>query len=229
MCKETPQLSRISHTGTSPPDVPMRKGVVRVHSSDIKIRQHEGSLSLPAMLSNKSGGKRVRFAEGAALCFDGVKNQIKGNALYNRRLFRNEVEAIEFDRKRVGKLLDVQFFAVRTKLSSFQLIRTSVKELESLQGQVLTDLDNLRQVDPATGETCETWEYSQLENKLQALLEAWEYFTQKAYLEDLIAQKAADVSFEDKEGERVEDRNPHNVQKYTCFSFILKKSSRSTG
>ena len=170
------------------------------------------------MSSTEPRRKRVQFADGLGLCDDEVLDQIEAyDEFDHRRVFRNEVEAIECDRRRIRELLEQQHLEIQQSLSPFRLLQTSVKDLETMQTQLVTELDDLRQVDPETGETCETSEYTALEQKFLVLLRARDHFTQKQWLDDHTPRGNENTSCEDTE------RKQNKVQKFTCFAFMFKK------
>ena len=173
------------------------------------------------MSSTEPRRKRVQFADGLGLCDDEVLDQIEAyDEFDHRRVFRNEVEAIECDRRRIRVLLEQQHLEIQQSLSPFRLLQTSVKDLETMQTQLVTELDDLRQVDPKTGETCETSEYTALEQKFLVLLRARDHFTQKQWLDDLNPRGNENTSCEDTERKRI---GQNKVQKFTCFAFMFKK------
>jgi hypothetical protein len=172
------------------------------------------------MASTEPRRKRVQFADGLASDND-VIDQIEDYDVFDRRVFENEVEAIECDRRRIRELLEQQYFEIQESLSPFKLLQASVNDLEAMQIQLVTELDDLRQVDPKTGEVCETSEYTALEQKFLVLLRAREYFTQKQLLDDLIPRETENTKFEDTERKSI---GQNKKQKYTCFAFMFKKS-----
>ena len=170
--------------------------------------------------------KRVHFAEGVAPGCNAAPmvDQMAAAPPLDRRIFRDEAEAIECDRRRVNEILARQFTEIRPCLAELEMLHLSEEDLESILMQFTTELDALRQVDPMSGDLCETNEYIALEEKVLILLDALDYYSQKNLLRSLgnpeipIKEKGAcDVS----ERERV---GKIKKQKYTCFSFIFKRS-----
>jgi hypothetical protein len=137
----------------------------------------------------------------------------------SRRNFRNEKEAIDSNQKKVREVLTQQFLNMEPKLYALALPSICVSDMEKLQTQLLAQLDDLREIDPETGNFCETKEFADLENKFVLLLKALDYFEQKKFLEALSQPKSPEECVLSEPYGEAEDA--HHV---SCFSFIFKKT-----
>ena len=132
-----------------------------------------------------------------------------------RKVFRNETEAIESERKRVQQQLTQCFLNMEPKLTNFHLSSAHVDELDKLQDVVADELDGLRQVDPNTGDLQESKNFLALESKLLFFLEALECLKQKEYVDNLLNGRDGPCDDYHKDQDSLQS---------SCFPFMFKKT-----
>ena len=126
-----------------------------------------------------------------------------------KKRFRNVREAISSNRRQVKEDIMRHYCTILPRMRRFDFDKLSPAEMESKQIQIITELDELRQVDANTGNFCSSEVYISLEMKLLLLLEASDCIAQKAYVECL------DISLDDET-----DNN-------ACLSFTAKRKHSS--
>jgi hypothetical protein len=128
-----------------------------------------------------------------------------------RKHFRNEAEAIDINQKKFREQLTQHFLNIEPSLYNLALPKLSVQDMEEMQNQMITQLDNIREIDPTTGILCETKEFTLLEEKYLLLLNVLHYFEQK---------KILDTKSNDYEVHETEKGLTQNI---SCFSFLFNK------
>ena len=167
--------------------------------------------------------KRVQFDDALPLPGPSASNATACD-LCERRIFRNETEAINCERTRVQEQLNLQFQLIEQTLAGFQLVQVSLQDLEYMQIQLMNELDDLRIDDPDKDDVCETEEYMALEKKYLALLDALDCYSQREHLENILAGKTDKVNQHYKNMEMEKRAVKNKGPKYTCFSFMFKNS-----
>ena len=103
----------------------------------------------------------------------------------SKKRFRNVIEAVNINRRRVRDETLQQYYNILPRLRRFGFNNLSVADMESKQMEIIDELDTLRCVDPNTGNVFTSETYMQLEEKLHLLLEASDCFAQKANTEHI--------------------------------------------
>ena len=103
----------------------------------------------------------------------------------SKKRFRNVIEAVNINRRRVRDETLQQYYNILPRLRRFGFNNLSVADMESKQMEIIDELDTLRRVDPNTNTSdyFKSETYMQLEEKLHLLLEASDCFAQKASTE----------------------------------------------
>ena len=105
----------------------------------------------------------------------------------SKKRFRNVIEAVNINRRRVRDETLQQYYNILPRLRRFGFNNLSVADMESKQMEIIDELDTLRRVDPNTNTSdyFKSETYMQLEEKLHLLLEASDCFAQKANTEHI--------------------------------------------
>jgi hypothetical protein len=81
---------------------------------------------------------------------------------------------------------------IYSKMIKFNLGNMSINDMDAMQDELITELDDIREVDPETGHLRQTEPFAAVEQKLLLLLEALDNATQRDHLENLAGNSCKD-------------------------------------
>ena len=144
--------------------------------------------------------------------------------------YQSESDAVNADRRRAEQNMHKRLSDVEKELASRRMLHCSLDDIERIQTNLIDELDVLREVDPETGELVESQEYTDLEYRLEFMLDVCECLFQKRYMESIFGTARDDLGKRSEQRRRGDDNRikpkTKRQQKASCFSGMYNRLFR---
>ena len=143
-------------------------------------------------------------------------------------MYKRQVsDAIDAVRRRAARKINEQLVDIEKELASRRMLHCSLDDMERIQTNLIDELDVLREVDPETGELVESEEYTDLECRLEFMLDVCDCLFQKRYMESIFGTAREDLGKRSEQRRRGDDNrikpNMKSQQKASCFSGMYNR------
>ena len=135
-----------------------------------------------------------------------MNGQSSAQGSKQRKRFRDECEAIKYNRLQTLKEIANRYDSILPALQHFNYDKLSLPEIESTQFQLMDELDQLRRVDPEMTDSLISERYAILESKLELLLDASNYVSQLEFVETIVSSAKCD----------------YDKKQAACFAFFFQ-------